>query len=701
MERMTRVRASILLGIFALVLGLFALKLYDLQIIDTGGTVDNTKTFTTRTTVKAARGEILDRNGNVLVTNRASYDLVFNHFVICSAANRNAILRDLVVLCRDMDIDYVDNLPVSADAPFTYTLKDLPSAWQGYFQSYLEKKPELDSDISAPMLMKELRKYYRIPEEWSEADARAVIGLRYELDLRQDVTNLSNYTFLRDATTEELSAILELSVPGLKPEASVERVYNTVYAAHILGYVGAMDKDQWAKYKDLTYEHIAADGTVSQRKLYSMDALVGQSGLEEAFESYLHGVDGIREDVVAVDGTVISSKFIIEPIAGKNVELSVDLNIQAAAEDSLRDLITGLRAEEGKDGSDAEGGAVVVMNVKTGEILACASYPTFDLSTFREDYNSLLETPFDPLYNRALQACYPPGSTYKMSMVISAIDAGIIDKDKPIYDQGSYDRYEGFSPDCLQYSEHGYGHGEVDAMIALEKSCNYYFYWLGDHMSIDTIDLTAFKLGLGELTGVELAEKRGWRANPTTRAEKYTGDAARWYAADQIMAAIGQSDNSFTPIQMCAYTATLANRGTRYKATFLSRVLTSDYSGMLLENAPEILSQMTISDEAYEAYTTGMRMVAQTGTARKFFSKYPIPVAAKTGTAQHSGASDASDHGAFVCYAPFDEPEIAVVVYVEKGGHGSTVAEIGKNILDAYFYDEIHGDTTVGENQIG
>ena len=701
MERITRVRAGILLGIFALVLSLFALKLYDLQVIDTGGTVDNAKTFTIRTTVRAARGEILDRNGHVLVTNRASYDLVFNHFVICSAPGRNAILRELVLLCREMDIDYVDHLPVSADAPFTSTLESLSAAYQGYFQTYLEEKPELDSDISAPTLMKELRKYYRIPEDWPDADARAVIGLRYELDLRQGVTNLPIYTFLKDASTAELSAILELSVPGLKAEASVERVYNTVYAAHILGYMGAMDKEQWEYYKTLTYEHTAADGTVTQRKLYSMDALIGQTGLEAAFESYLHGVDGIREDVVAVDGTVISSTYIVEPIAGKNVELSIDLNIQSTAENSLAELITGLRANEGADGSDAEGGAVVVMNVKTGEILACASYPTYNLSTFREDYNTLLETPFDPLYNRALQATYPPGSTYKMSMVIAAIDSGTIGKDDTIHDKGKYTAYEGFAPECLQYTNHGYGHGNMNAMTALEKSCNYYFYYLADRMKIETMDKTASLLGLGELTGVELSEKNGWRANPTTRAEKYTGDAARWYPADQIMASIGQSDNSFTPVQLCSYTATLANRGTRYKATFLSRVLSADYTGILVENQPEILSKLHISDEAYEAYTEGMRLVAQTGTARKFFAKYPIAVAAKTGTAEHGGGQDDSDHGAFVCYAPYDDPEIAVVVYVEKGGHGSTVAEIGKNILDAYFYDVIHGDTTVGENQIG
>ncbi len=694
MERITRVRAGVVIAVFGILLGLFALKLYDLQIIQTGGVVNNQKTFTTYTIVKAARGEILDCNGNVLVSNRASYDLVFNHYVICSAKDRNALLLELVQLCREMDISYVDHFPVSQNAPFTHTIGDYSAAWQGYFQSYLTEKPELDSDISAPLLMKELREYYGIPDGWSDADARAVIGIRYELDLRQGVTNLSSYVFLEDATNEALAAILELNVPGLKAEATVARVYNTKYAAHILGYVGPMTGAQWEQYKDLTY---TLDG--DERRLYNMDAHVGQSGLEEAFEEYLHGIDGIRKDVVAVDGTLISSEYTVLPVAGKNVELSIDLNLQATAEDSMANLIEDLRAA-GEDGSDAEGGAVVVMNVKTGQILACASYPTYDLSTFRENYNELIQQELNPLLNRALRQTYAPGSTYKMSMVIAGIDSGTIGRYTTVYDKGVYTEYPGFNPKCLQYTNHGYGHGDTDAMLALEKSCNYYFYHLADHMDISIIDATAKALGLGEYTGVELFEYPGYRANPETKAALYSGDDVRWYPSDKILCSIGQADNRFTPMQLAVYTTTLANRGVRYQASFMNRVLTSDYSDVLSEYEKVVLSTLEISDEAYAAYTEGMRRVALTGTASKFFANYPIAIAAKTGTAELGRNDGSSDNGAFVCYAPFDDPEIAVVVYGEKAGHGSTMAQIGKEILDTYFADELHGDTNVGEGGI-
>ena len=699
MERLSRVRAGIIIAVFCLILGFYALKLYDLQVNQPGGTVNNMKTFTTYVTVKAARGEILDCNGNVLVTNRASYDMLFNHYVICSASGRNQILLELVQLCRDLDIEYVDHFPVTEDAPFSYTLNDYSSAWQGYFQTYLVEKPEVDSDISAPLLMKQLRSYYGIPEDWSDADARAVIGIRYELDLRQGITNLTNYVFLEDASSEELAAILELNVPGLKPEATVTRVYNTSYAAHILGYTGSMTAKQWEYYKTLTYEYENSEGEMTERKLYTMDAEVGQSGLEAAFEEYLHGIDGIRKDVVAVDGTVISSEYIVRPVAGQNVELSIDLSLQSAAEDSMDTLITQLRAEGG-DGADAEGAAVVVMDVKTGQILACASYPTYDLSTFREDYNDLLEQDYAPMFNRALNATYPPGSTYKMSMVVAAINSGIVGRYTEIFDIGEYREYasSGFAPDCLQYTNYGYGHGNINSMVALEKSCNYYFYWLADHMDITVMDATAKALGLGESTGVELGEALGYRANPESKAALNTGDGARWYIADQIMAGIGQSVNSFTPIQLCVYASTLANRGVRYQATFLNRVVSADYSSVLLESTPVVLSTLEISDDAYLAYTEGMKLVAQSGTAKKYFSDYPIQIAAKTGTAE---TGTGSDNGAFVCYAPFDEPEIAVVVYGEKAGHGSTMAAIAKEILDTYFADELCGDVVIGENGIG
>lgn len=704
MERITRLRVTVLLTLFFLLIGFFALKLYDLQIIQTGGDTDNVKKFYTVTRVKAARGDILDRNGNVLVTNRASYDMVFNHFVILSNGNANEHLLKLVQLCREMGISYNEHFPITMDAPFQYTLSEVGSAGKSHFQAYLPVVAGgLDSDITAPVLMRTLRDYYDIPAHWSDADARAVIGLRYELRLRQDITNLPNYVFMDDVNNEELAAILELGVPGLNTEESMVRVYNTEYGAHILGYIGAITADQW---QDIYKE----------KEGYQMDALVGQSGLEEAFEEYLHGIDGYRVDVVTADGTLIQQYYQRDqetgeeyrPIAGKNVELTIDLDMQTTAEEQLEALITELRNtpdenpddDEIPDGADAEGGSVVVMDVKTGQILACASYPTYNLSTFREDYSELAQDPLAPMFNRALMATYAPGSTYKMNMVIAGINSGVISSSTKITDQGVYRKYPGFNPKCLTWTTSGRTHGHIDAAQALCVSCNYFFYHLADNERLDwnVVDATAKALGLGEPTGVELFEYTGYRANAETKKKLHTAEGTSgWYPADQITASIGQSDNKFTPMQLCVYTSTLANRGTRYKATFLNRVVSSDYTSLEYVNEPVIVSQFEISNDAYYAYTKGMRDVALTGTARSILKNYPIPVAAKTGTAE---TDNGSDNGAFVCYAPYDDPEIAIVVYGEKAGHGRTMGQIAKALLDTYFEDQIVGNPNPGENQL-
>lgn len=690
MERITRSRVGMLLLIFCLIIGFFGFTLYDMQVIDTGGDTNNITTFETLTRVKAARGNILDTNGNVLVTNRASYDLVINHYVLTSSATPNQTLYELVKLCQSKGIEYTDHLPITKEAPFSYTLSDYNSTWQGYFQAFLAYRDNLDSDITASLLMKKLRESYGIPTEWSDTDARAVLGLRYELSLRNCVASLSNYVFLSDVDTEILAAVLELNVPGMNVEASTVRQYNTKYAAHILGYVGAMNSSQWDYYKEI-------DG-------YSMDALVGQDGLEKAFESYLHGTDGTRVDVVTKDGTLVKSYYLEEPKAGQNVQVSIDLNLQAAAEDALAIAIENLRNPEintSEAGRDAVGGAVVAMDIKTGQVLVCGSYPTYDLSTLFENYNELLSAEYQPMFNRALQAEYPPGSTYKMSMVISGLDSGTITSSTTIYDKGSFTEYEGFSADCMSYSNYGYSHGSIDCLDALKFSCNYFFYELADRMKIDTIDTTAKNLGLGEHTGIELYERIGHRSNPETKAALYTGDDARWYAGDKVLTGIGQAENRFTPMQLCSYMTTIVNRGTRYKATFLDRVVSSDYSQVVFENTVEVLSEMFISNEAWNAVTTGMLKVTteQGGTARSLFDGYPIKVAAKTGTAQ-TGVPGYSDNGAFVCYAPADNPQIAIAVYGERISSPSKIGPVAKAILDAYFGVDTDGDSLPGENQV-
>ncbi len=686
MERVTRFRGRILLAIFALVVLAYLFHLYDLQIIQTGGQADNSTTFTTWTTVTASRGELLDTNGTVLVGNRAGYKLSLNHYVLLSANGTYEHLYRLAKRCQEAGIEYNESFPISKERPFTYTLDQMSSAQQGYFQKFLAKY-SIDSDITAPLLITNLRNRYELPESWTDEEARLVIGLVYEVVLRNCVSSLPVYEFISDASDEALSAVVELNVPGMRVEATSIREYYTDCAAHILGHVGAMSPEQWEYYQNI-------DG-------YEMDTKIGQSGLEAAFEEYLHGVDGLREDTVAADGTLISSVWIKEPKAGSNVELTIDINLQRAAEEKMAQVAADLIAAGG-DGSDIEGMATVAVDPRTGAVRVCASYPTYDLSSFFEDYDALIKDPLLPTFNRALLGTYPPGSTYKMNMVVAGIDSGTINSGTTIYDAGIFKKYPGYTPTCLAYTNYGGSHGTINAAQALKVSCNYFFYELADRMSLNAIDSTAKALGLGEHTGIELFEYTGSRANAETKANLYTGDAAVWSKGDQIAASIGQSDNLFTPIQLAVYTGALAMKGTRYNATFLNRVVSADYRTLVLEKESSIASILNISEDAYYAYSTGMQMVTgeSGGTAYWDFANYPIKVAGKTGTAQHGGGYGTSDNGAFVCYAPADDPQIAIAIYGEKAGHGTSLTSIARAILDIEFEIGEVGDVPTYENKL-
>ena len=688
MERISRFRATVILVVFALILAFFMFTMYDLQVIETGGVIDNTTTFTTITRVKAARGDILDRDGNKLVGNRASYDLMLNHYVLLSASGTNEHLYRLVKTCDEQGIPYTDHFPVSSQKPFMYTLDDYSSTWRTYFQIFLDYQGGLDSDITAPLLIEKLRELYEIPVEWSDDDARKVIGLRYEMSLRNCVPSLSNYIFMSDANDETISIVAEMGIPGLTVEASTVREYYTTYAAHILGHVGAMSEAQWEHYQNLPG--------------YEMDTMVGQSGLEEAYEEYLHGTDGWREDTVAADGTLISSRYLTEPKAGSNVEVSIDRTLQMVAETQLASAIQGLQAKEpGEDGYDAEGGSVVALDVKTGQVLVCANYPTYDLSSFFEKYNKLLEAEHSPLSNRALQEAYPPGSTYKMVTSIAAMENGIILPTTEIEDKGVFDKYEDLPLTCLVYSSSGSTHGSITVADALKVSCNYFYYFIGDKMAIADLDTVAKAMGLGEPTGVELPESIGYRANPDTKKELYTGSDRGWNPGDMLTAVIGQSDNRFTPMQLAVYASTLANKGVRHKATFMKRIVSSDYQELLAENTPKVLSELKMQPATIAAYFEGMTKVVNESGGTGYgaqWSLLPETVAGKTGTAQQFWG--ASDNASFVCFAPVDDPEIAIAIYVEKGAHGSDMATIAWAVLSEYFNVGTVSDVTVCENYI-
>ena len=694
MERITKFRVTVFLLLFMGILGFFSVRLFASQVVNADENSNNMSTYTTMTRVKAARGDILDRNGNVLVRNRASYDLTLNNYVILSADGTNDYLLKMIHLCQELGYEYNDHFPVTFVRPYEYVSTDLD--WQTHFTAYLADM-DLDSDITAPLLMQTLRKAYAIPETWTDEDARRVIGIRYELALRSDVTNLSSYVFIDDATDEELAAMQELNIPGLMVESTTVREYNTTYAAHILGYVGAMNEEEW-------------EGTYSKNDDYEMDAKVGKDGFEAAFEEYLHGVDGWRVDTVDKEGNIINSYYEKEPRAGNNVETTLDLRLQQVAENSLEEtlnLLRNKRDEDGDpvDGNDVQGAAVVAIDVKTGEVLVSASYPTYDPNEFFEKYEEMAADPLLPLFNRALLGEYPPGSTYKMVPTIAAINNHYIDINTPIYDEGIFDKYDNYEAFCLKYSSTDglETHGELTVRDALKVSCNYFFYEIGDRMQVSQMDEVAKALGLGEPTGVEVPEFIGVRSNVQNKWDYYTGSDKEWFRGDQVMTAIGQAMNRFTPMQMCVYTAALANKGVRYKATFLKRVVSDDYTSLIKQNEPVVAATLEISDEAYQAYSEGMLLVTsdEKGTAYETFGfqGYEIAVCAKTGTSEHDPSK--SDHGAIVVYAPADDPQIAIAVYAEQGGHGSDMANIAKDILNAYFLNaDEAGDVTTDENRV-
>ena len=691
----------VLIGVILAIMCVFLLRMYTLAAVSPDErAVADADSMTYLTTVEGARGCILDRNGNVLVSNRATYNIVIVNFVLANTGAPNENILKLLQMCEQLGIECQSHFPVTDTRPYEYDMQSLSTTWQTYFRMFLNNR-DYDLDISASTLMRNLREAYKIPNDWPQEDVYKVISVRYELELRSVATNLENYMLAEDVDAASLAAVAELGIPGVVVQSGTVREYKTTYAAHLLGTLGAMDADEWANYQD------DAD--------YNMNAMIGKSGIEKAFEEYLHGVSGTKVTTVSTDGDVLSEYYTKMPQPGNNVETTIDISLQAAAEQALEKVILDLRENgtgKSKEGKDAEGGAVVVQQVKTGEVLACASYPTFNLATYREDYKELSEDEYSPLYNRALLATYPPGSIYKMVTAIAAVDYGHYSPYHIITDQGLYTFYDSFQPKCWIWSRAtGATHGPIDMRQAIAHSCNYYFYEVGrvtydtaqKEVGFNPFDVVAKALGLGEPTGVELDEETGMRANAETKKEMYVNEDSGWYGADVLQAVIGQSLNKFTPMQLCSYVQALANQGTRYSATFLSRVISWDYQDLILEHEPTVASRLEMSDEAKLCISEGMYLTTQEGTAEEYFKYYPVKVACKTGTAQwqgttSSGAFGGSDHASFVLYAPADDPEIAIAVYVEKGSKGGNLSNVCIPILDAYFSSATHYETVMTEN---
>ena len=673
-------------------------SLYDAQMIHGAEYLARSQNSIAETqTVEAARGDILDRYGRVLVSNRVTYQVALNTDAM--EKNRNDILLALIRIARDAGVEWEDTLPITAQPPFRYTT-DTPFQYpttdeEGSPTTSLTRlgrlavkmkwidDPTADGAQGAPLptaeeLLEKMRESFQL--ELEGADMRAVAGVLYELYYRSMVNSWPPYVFAEGVDIDFISKVKEQGLSGVEIEAATVRTYNTEYAAHLLGRVGAIEN--WDAYKDLDLD---GDGTPD----YEMDDTVGKEGAELAFESYLRGTAGVREVERNTSGKVVSEKWTTAPQPGDNVVLTIDIDLQKQVEDILSQAIPQLASE------DTEGAACVVMDVNRAEVLASASYPSYHLATYSADLAENSADPLKPFLIRAFQGVYAPGSTFKMVTAVAGLESGIIEPDTEIMDTGVYTYYQDDGPQCWYWRQYRRKHGLVNVSEALEVSCNVFFFDVGRRVGIQGLQEFAAKFGLGEPTGIELYEETGVMAGP-----EYTQSMGQtWYEGSTLSVAIGQESSQFTPLQLANYIATLVNGGTRYSAHLLKEVKSSDFSQVLYTYEPEVLDSIDIQPENLDAVKAGMlALTPGKGSLARYFQDLPVQVGAKTGSAQVNAETESN--AVFVCFAPYDDPQIAISLVVEKGGSGSTLASIAADILRYYFSAEESREETLTENTL-
>lgn len=674
-------RYRILYVILAIIIAAFAIRLAALQLVSGSEYREQSQKRTTKTTVtEAPRGDIIDRYGRVLVTNKMS-----NSIIIKKVKGQNdKVLNDLIKSLYVLSESY--NHYVSTTFPITYengTVKFFfeESIYEPKKREYAWKeKYGIDKNATATEALQFFSEKYSVSEP-NMSYRLKITATRYEMTLR-DFSYTTDFTFASNIPMDMITVIKEQQglFVGADIHTSATRDYKYPYTAtHLLGRVGKINAEE--------LEVMRPDG-------YNINSIIGKQGIEKYAESYLRGIDGISGVEQTKGGKNISEDVIEEAIPGNNVTLTIDLDLQQAAEQALYDTILDIRAKatDTASGKYADSGAVVAVDVNTGEVLAMASFPTYDTSIFNQSYSELLNNSAKPLINRALSGEYSPGSTFKMLVAAAALEEGVITTSEIITDRGIYTYYNDYQPRCWTYRQHNTVHGSINVTGALRDSCNYFFYDVGRRLTIEKIDEYAKKFGFGQLTGIEIPseEHNGVVASPEHRKamkEKGQGDGI-WYPGDTLQASIGQSDTLVTPIQLASYAATIANGGTRYQLHIVKSI-EDDAGKVLKETQPQVLDKIDISDENYQAITKGMRLVVTEGTGETAFKGCPVQVAAKSGSAQMGRYTN----GIYVAYAPYDAPQIAVAVVMEKSGGGSDAAPVARKVIEKYFAGEIENDS--------
>lgn len=647
------------------------LQLFNLQIIHGEEYREQSNTRLTReSTAVAARGSILDRNGNAIVENGMGFSLELYKSKNDNQTLNTTILNIVEVLEKNGD-NYKDSFPIKIDDDgnlyYDFETEDKAISWK--------KKMKLDVNYTPEQSINALKDKYEIQYE-DINQIRKILAIRYQI-IQDGYSTTKSITISNSISRESALEFNERSesFPGVSVVVEPIRQYTSGnLASHVVGTIGKISE---------------------VKEGYNTNDYIGKTGIEYLFEKYLKGEDGTKQIDMSVDGTNTEEYVTQDAIEGSDVVLTIDANLQKVTEQALANNIQKINSGGFGKKYSTNSGAAVVMNVKTGEVLSMASYPDFNPQDFVggisaenwEKYN----TEDTPQVNKTMQTAYAPGSIFKMVTAIAGLESGVISTKETINDTGVYPKYT--NPKCWIYTDYHRGHGRLNVSGAIQHSCNYFFYETADRMGIDTLAKYAKYFGLGTKTGIELPnETSGTLASKETKENLYH---EKWYAGETLSAAIGQSYNSFSLIQIAKYISMLANGGNDIQPTIVQKIINSDGTEVSKEEIRNYINEtaginqedkeeISISQENLKAILNGMESVTddQGGTAYSIFKNFAISVGGKTGSAE---TSTGKVNAWFVGFAPFDDPQIAVVVLVENGGHGYYTAEAVKEIIEQYF----------------
>ena len=677
-------RMAGLIAAASVLIAVYVLRLIFLQLVNS----DSFKAQATNTTdynftVTAARGDIVDSAGRRIAASTTSYNVVLSKLLM-GDEDLDAMLQRIVELLEAHGEKWNDSLLIGepdAAGHYSFTAQADSTSDQKALAA-MKDSLGLQQYATADDVMEKLVEDYKLesyPLHWQ----RVLGGIHYEMQ-QQAFSNVNNFVMAENVSDVTVATIKEnsLSLPGVEIVETSTRSYEQgTVLPHVLGRVGKITAEKWK----VTDEN--GQTTYPLRdKGYNMNDVIGISGLESAYEDELRGKDGVETITRNSDGVIVSTAMTTVPEPGHTVQLTVNSDFQKAVEQALGKNIDMISRAYGTDGARANAGAVVVLDVKDGSVLASANYPSFDQNLYATQYSEYSADPGMPLFNRALQGLYTPGSTYKPSVAVAALDTGVINRFSTVYCNGVYNYFQDYHPKCTR---HGHS-GNIDVITAIKWSCNIFFYDVGRRVTSDVYDAYAYKLGLGQRTGVEVSEALG---RLTTKND------SNYTASLEVQAAIGQGNTVITPVQLATYAGTIANRGTRYRTHFVKSILDTNTGKVLQETQPEVMDVIEDRGDTFDLVQQGMMGVAQTIPA---LASYPYTIACKTGSPQRSESYYAGStrkhytNATMIAYGPVEDPRIAIGIVVEYGGAGARTGQLVADIFDAYFAMQ-NGTLTVDE----